>query len=150
MLHCCCLVAQLCPVLWDLMDCGQPGSSVHGISQARILEWVAISSSRESSNPGIESMSPAVPALAGGCFNTEPVGNLNIKFKSPQWVRHHYLPCLTDAVTVITRLMKFSKVKKLINDRLGIWTLGTQTLQFCLLSVLLHWFTWQLFCLLKR
>ena len=35
----------------DSMDCSQPGSSVHGIFQARILEWVAISFSRESSQP---------------------------------------------------------------------------------------------------
>ena len=45
------LVAQLCPTLCDPMDCSPPGSSVHGILQARILEWVAISSSRESSQP---------------------------------------------------------------------------------------------------
>ena len=36
-------VAQLCPTLCDPIDCRLPGSSVHGISQARILEWVAIS-----------------------------------------------------------------------------------------------------------
>ena len=36
------LVTQLCPTLWDPMDCSLPDSSVHGISQARILEWVAI------------------------------------------------------------------------------------------------------------
>ena len=42
----CCLVAQLCLTLCNPMDCSLPGSSVHGISQARILEWVAISSSR--------------------------------------------------------------------------------------------------------
>ena len=41
-------IAQLCPVLCDPMDCSPQGSSVHGILQARILEWVAISSSRGS------------------------------------------------------------------------------------------------------
>ena len=45
------LVAQLCSTLCDPMDCSPPGSSVHGISQARILEWVAISFSRGSSKP---------------------------------------------------------------------------------------------------
>ena len=44
-----CSAAQVCPTLCDPMDCGPPGSSVHGILQARILEWVAISSSRGSS-----------------------------------------------------------------------------------------------------
>ena len=37
------LVAKSCPTLRDPMDCSPPDSSVHGISQARILEWVAIS-----------------------------------------------------------------------------------------------------------
>ena len=37
------LVIQLCPTLWDPMDCSPPASSVHGILKATILEWVAIS-----------------------------------------------------------------------------------------------------------
>ena len=45
------LVAQSCLTLCDSMDCIPPGSSVHGILQARILEWVAISFSRDSSQP---------------------------------------------------------------------------------------------------
>ena len=48
---CCCLIAKLCRTLCDLVNCSPPGSSVHGISQARILEWVAISSSKGSSRP---------------------------------------------------------------------------------------------------
>ena len=44
-------VAQLCPTLFHAMDCCLPGSSVHGILQARILEWVAIPFSREASPP---------------------------------------------------------------------------------------------------
>ena len=47
-----CSVAQSCPTLCDPIGCSPPGSSVHQIPQARILEWVAISSSR-GSNPGI-------------------------------------------------------------------------------------------------
>ena len=45
---CVCLVAQLCPTLCDPMGCNPPGTSVHGILQDRILEWVAMPSSRES------------------------------------------------------------------------------------------------------
>ena len=45
------LVAQLCLTLCGPMDCNQPGSSVHGISQARVLEWVAIPFARGSSQP---------------------------------------------------------------------------------------------------
>ena len=46
-----CLPAQSCPALCDPVGCNLPGSSVHGILQARILERVAISSSRGSSSP---------------------------------------------------------------------------------------------------
>ena len=46
-----CSVAQSWPTLWNPTNCSLPGSSVHGILQARILEWVAISSSRWSSRP---------------------------------------------------------------------------------------------------
>ena len=42
-------VTQLCPTLCDPEDCSSPGSSIHGVLQARILEWVAISFSRGSS-----------------------------------------------------------------------------------------------------
>ena len=42
---------QLYPTLWDSMDCSPPGSSVHGVLQAGVLEWVPISFSRGSSRP---------------------------------------------------------------------------------------------------
>ena len=47
----CCEVAQLSPTLCDPMDCNLSGSSIHGIFQVRILEWIAISFSRRSSWP---------------------------------------------------------------------------------------------------
>ena len=46
-----CLVAQSCPTLCDSMNCSLPGSSVHGILQARTLEWDAMPSSSGSSQP---------------------------------------------------------------------------------------------------
>ena len=61
-------VAQSCPTQHP-MDCSLPGSSVHEIFQARVLEWVAISFSRGSSGPRMELMSPA---LADRFFTTEP------------------------------------------------------------------------------
>ena len=48
---CACIHTQLCPTLCNPMNCGPQGSSVHGIFQARILEWVVISYSRGSSPP---------------------------------------------------------------------------------------------------
>ena len=63
---------QSCLTLGDSMDCIPPGSSVHGILQARILERVAISSSRRSCL-GTESLSLMSSALAGGFFTTSTI-----------------------------------------------------------------------------
>ena len=61
----CMLVTQSCPVLCDPMDCSLPGSSVHGLLQARILEWGALSFSRGSSRPRNW---PWVSCIAGRFF----------------------------------------------------------------------------------
>ena len=63
-----CLVAQLCRILCDPTDHSLPGSSVRGTLQARILEWIAMPSSRGSSNPGSEPASLVSPALASRFF----------------------------------------------------------------------------------
>ena len=57
---------QSCPALCGPMDYSLPGSSVHGILQARILEWVAISFSRGSSQPRDRTTSISAPALQAG------------------------------------------------------------------------------------
>ena len=59
-------IAQPCPTLCHPVDCSPPGSSVHGILQARILEWVAISFSRGSSQPRDQTQ---VSCIAGRHFN---------------------------------------------------------------------------------
>ena len=59
-------VAQSCLTLCDAVDCSLPGSFVHGILQARILEWVAISFSRGSSRTRDRTQ---VSHIAGRCFN---------------------------------------------------------------------------------
>ena len=64
-------VAQSCPTLCDPMDCSPPDFSVHGIFQARVLEWVAISFSRGSSQPRNQTR---VSRAAGRCFTSEPPG----------------------------------------------------------------------------
>ena len=61
------LVAQSCLTLCDPMDCSPPGSSVHGILQARILEWVAIPFSRGSSQPRGQTQ---VSCIAGRFFTS--------------------------------------------------------------------------------
>ena len=67
-------VAQSGPTLCNPMDCSLPGLSIHGIFQARVLEWVAISFSRGSSDPGIK---PRSPSLQADALPSEPPGALN-------------------------------------------------------------------------
>ena len=63
------LFPQLCPTLWNPKDYNPPGFSVHGISQARRLEWVAIPFSRGFSQPKDQTW---VSCIAGRFFTTEP------------------------------------------------------------------------------
>ena len=72
---------QSCPTLCNAMDCNPPGSSVHGILQARMLEWVAMPSSRGLPNPGIKPTSLTSPALAGRFFTTSTPGKLRLVWK---------------------------------------------------------------------
>ena len=62
------LVVQLCLTLYNPLGCIPPGSSVHRIFQARILEWVAFSSSRGSSHPRDRTCIPCVSCIAGRFF----------------------------------------------------------------------------------
>ena len=66
---------QCCSTLCDLMESSPPGFSVHGIVQVRILEWVAISSSRDLPDPVTKLVSPVSPASADRFFTTEPPVN---------------------------------------------------------------------------
>ena len=80
------LSPKLCLTLCNPMDCSPPGSSVHGISRARILEWVAISSS-SSSQPRDRTQSSA---FAGVFFTIESLEKpqitiLGLKCKLTQW-----------------------------------------------------------------
>ena len=77
---------QLCLTFCDPMDCSPPGTSVHGILQTRILEWVAMPSSRGFPDPGMEPSSPALQADSlslnhrgkASLFITTHLGNLKI------------------------------------------------------------------------
>ena len=70
-----CVVALSCPTLCNCMDCSPPGSSVHGILQARILEWVAMPSSRESSQVRDRTQ---VSGIAGRFFTVGATGEAHI------------------------------------------------------------------------
>ena len=66
----CAKLLQSCPFLCDSMDCSPPGSSVHGILQARRLECLPFPPSGDLPGPGIEPASLMCPALAGEFFTT--------------------------------------------------------------------------------
>ena len=76
------IFVQSCPTLCNPMDCRPPGSSVHGISQARILEWVAISFSRGSSWPRDRTW---ISHIEADTLTSEPPG------KPPRWVYKCFL-----------------------------------------------------------
>ena len=69
---CSCLATKLCLTLCDPMDCGPPVSSLHGIFQVRILEWVATSFWEKDPHP------LASPALAGRFFTTRTVCSIDL------------------------------------------------------------------------
>ena len=71
------LVTQLCLTVCDLMDCNLPGSSMHGILQARILERVSIPSPGDLPDPGMEQ---EFPTLQVESLLSEPPGK-------PQWIQ---------------------------------------------------------------
>ena len=69
-------VTQSCPTLCDPMDCNLPGSSIHGIFQARALEWLPLPSPGYLPNPGTE---PRSPTLWADTLPSEPPGKPNLK-----------------------------------------------------------------------
>ena len=78
---------QSSPTLCNATDCSLPGSSVHGILQARILEWVAISSPGDLPNPGIKPVFPVSPALQADSLTTEQTGKPSAINREP-WKVH--------------------------------------------------------------
>ena len=98
---------QSCPTLCSPMDCGLPGSSVHGIFQVRILEWVATSSSRASSGSRDRAYMSCVSCIGqGGSLPLAPPG------KHRMWQSPHLNPCSPASVLcVMTQLgIPFSAV----------------------------------------
>ena len=80
------LVAQSCPTLCDLVDRSPPGFSVHGILQARILEWLPFLPPGDLPDPGVGPESPASPALADRFFTTESPGKPITSYHSDQFM----------------------------------------------------------------
>ena len=84
-------IAQSCPTLCDPMDCSLPGSSVHGILQARILSGLPFPSPGDLPNPGFE---PRFPALQADALTTEP----------PEKPQSHYQKSLHTIMTIVKNI----------------------------------------------
>ena len=75
------------------MDCNPPGSSIHGIFQARILEWVAISSSRRSSPPRDWIQASCIPCIS-------------------RWILYHYITWETQLLDYLLRVKDFTSLPR--------------------------------------
>ena len=81
-------VAQSCLILSDLMDCSLPGSSVHGILQARVLEWGAIAFSTDDSSPLLLNVMIQFSSVTQSCLTVcDPMDCSSSGFPV-----HHQLP----------------------------------------------------------
>ena len=133
------LVAQLCPILCDPMDCSPPGSSVHGILQARTLEWVAIFFSRESSQARDRTR---VSLISGRFFTVWAT-------RKPCW---HALKYLLIHVFVLNKTMLYSWfILALMEFYLKHWLISMTNFSSCLILVKIipHRFLVD-FCLLNK
>ena len=85
-------VAQSCPTLCEPMGCSPPCSSIHGIFQARVLEWVAISFSRGSSRPRDRTW---VSCIGGRCFSLSHQGSplISVSNRNLWIVSMEYMLC---------------------------------------------------------
>ena len=81
---CVCSLAQSCQTLCNSMDRSPPGSSIHGILQARILGGLPCPPPGDLPNPGIEHMSPVSPALTGGFFITSTTREAQIHTRNSE------------------------------------------------------------------
>ena len=79
------------PTLCDPMDCRPPSSSLHGILQARILEWVAMPFCRDLPDPKIRPTYPVTPALQAGSL---PLGHWRSQYIYIYCVYVYKLPCV--------------------------------------------------------
>ena len=145
---------QSCPSLCNPVDCRPPGSSVHGILQARILEWVAMPPPGDLPDPGVEPVSFRSPALAGRFFitsaTTVPVFNPSTACFVNKALRNAatiilYTLSKTSLVLLTAELSSFDKDYMAHKTR-NIYSLSLY--QKTLLTLLLEYeivFLWQVF-----
>ena len=105
-------LAQSCPTLFDPMDRSPPGSSVHGILQASILEWIAISSSKGSSWPRDQTHTSCISCIAGGFFTPRALREAPLVVLQPLSCLTVYDPvgCSMPGSSVLYCLLEFAQI----------------------------------------
>ena len=110
-------VTQLCPTLCNPMDCSLPGSSIHEILQTRILEWVAISFSRGSSQPrdwtgvsGIAGRFFTVWATRKALISYTPIQNKKLNKQNKVGLQLQLLPILSSKLNPPHSIFHFLKL----------------------------------------
>ena len=133
---CCCLVASPVQLFYKSIYCSPPGSSVHGISQARICSGLSVPSPEDLPDPGIKPMSPE---LAGGFFTAEPPRKCQVfltitkSFKKLCWLKSpHTLykkcvflpdsPILVSFCVQSTATERFPELKFKLHYFWAVWT----------------------------
>ena len=116
-IFCVCSVAQSCPTLCDPMDCNPPGSSVHGIFQARTMEQVAISFS---SQPRDQICISCISWLVGGLFAIAPPGKAHNYFEI-----HSIVACTISSF--LSRIVSngYIAICITIHLQMGIWAVSS-------------------------
>ena len=126
--HVCILSSSVVSDSVTPLDCSPPGSSVHGILQARILEWVAVPSSRGSSWPRDPARVSMSPALAGGLFTT-----------STSWEAHAFWHWLSNIRSIWKACNNV--IARLLTQTLGVVVWETIFLKsFWLILTLMVWY----------
>ena len=119
-----CWIAQSHPSLCDSTDHSPPGSSVHGILQARILEWVFIPLPGALLDPGIKPASLMSLALADGFFTTSATWKAQVQQSSNLKKEKKAFKSLTDSVTWKVKVKSLSHVRLFATP----WTVAYQAL----------------------
>ena len=113
-------IAQSCLTLCNPMDCNLPGSSLHGMFQARVLKWVAISFSRDLPNPGVEPRSPALQADALPSEPSHHSSKASILWCSAFFIVQLSHTCITTGKTIaLTRWTFVGNVMSLLFNMLS-------------------------------
>ena len=127
------LVAQSCPTPCDPMGYGLPGSSVHGILQARILEWVAIPFSRGTSQPRTQTL---VSCIAGGFFTAWDTKEAPVEFSKTIGKKALYVKDINPLWWLLSIFYSYSFTITLIMiyDRILVMRLNLKAIFYCSFS----------------